>query len=57
MVREGENSNIIARAFARKFELNQETETLLRDQIEQNLAQLATYASRSSNQRPKSVHS
>ena len=40
LVREGESSDMVARAFATKFDLSEETEFLLKEQIEYNLAQL-----------------
>ena len=40
LVREGESPEMVARAFATKFQLTEETEFLLREQIEHNLAQL-----------------
>ena len=40
LVREGENAEMVSRAFATKFDLTEDTEFLLREQIEYNLAQL-----------------
>ena len=40
LVREGESAEMVARAFATKFSLTEETEFLLREQIETNMAQL-----------------
>ena len=40
LVREGETPDMVARAFASKFDLTQGTELLLREQIELNLNQL-----------------
>ncbi len=40
LIREGESAEMVARAFAAKFELTEQTETLLQEQIEYNLAQL-----------------
>jgi hypothetical protein len=38
LVREGESAEMVSRAFAIKFDLTEETEFLLREQIEYNLA-------------------
>jgi len=38
LVREGESAEMVSRAFAMKFDLTEETEFLLREQIEYNLA-------------------
>ena len=38
LVREGESAEMVSRAFALKFDLTEETEFLLREQIEYNLA-------------------
>lgn len=40
LVREGESAEMVSRAFAAKFQLTEDTEFLLREQIEYNLAQL-----------------
>jgi hypothetical protein len=40
LVREGESAEMVSRAFAIKFDLSEETEFLLREQIEYNLAQI-----------------
>ena len=40
LVREGETAEMVSKAFATKFQLTEETEFLLREQIEHNLAQL-----------------
>ena len=40
LVREGESAEMVSRAFAAKFDLTEDTEFLLREQIEYNLAQL-----------------
>ena len=40
LVREGESAEMVSRAFAIKFDLTEDTEFLLREQIEYNLAQL-----------------
>ena len=40
LVKEGESAEMVSRAFAAKFQLTEDTEFLLREQIEYNLAQL-----------------
>ena len=40
LVREGETPNMVAKAFAEKFDLSTETEQLLQEQILYNLNQL-----------------
>ena len=40
LVKEGESAEMVSRAFAVKFDLTEDTEFLLREQIEFNLAQL-----------------
>lgn len=40
LVREGETAEMVSRAFAVKFDLSEDTEFLLREQIEHNLAQI-----------------
>ena len=40
LVREGESAEMVARAFAVKFKLPEDTEFLLREQIQYNLSQL-----------------